>query len=367
MIVLSDRLSYRLIFYFLFISLISIIVVGYVAYSYSRPIQSGEIEEHLEISILAVGLFMGFFSMVAAFVLTRDITNPIDKLVESTRKIASGDIDSEIKSERSDELGELASALDSMRAEIRHRRGELEKAYEELMEVDRLKDDFLAMTSHELKTPLTSIIGLTQVLKRKLGTRLQEDEMEDINIILEDSNYLKKMIEELLELSRLEAGKEIYKKEPINPADIVEQVVHDLKPYAKQNNVRIEVDIDSSTSQVYGDKEALSRLLNNLANNAIKFTSGKGDYTRVGVKNKGDDVSFFVRDNGLGIPANMKEKIFERFFQVEAILSRKYGGTGLGLAICKKIAENHKGRILVESELRKGSTFYFLIPKYTKG
>ncbi len=330
-------------------------------------VHQGEVLEpinRLQRLIVTIGVSLGTFSLIAGIYFTRRITKPVDNLLAATRRISQGDLATPIQSTRRDEFGEIATALDDMRAEIADRRAELEKAYDDLKQVDSLKDDFLQSVSHELKTPLTAIIGLTQVLQRKLKDKSTESEREDLAIILHDARYLQKLINEILELTRLDAGREMYTMRKVDAGRLVSRVVDDLTPYAKQHNVAIEHVEPHNNPPVHGDEEALYHLVHNLANNAIKFTSERRGWVKVSVDEADGKAVFTVEDNGIGIAESQQERIFERFYQADETKGEHYGGTGLGLAICKKIADLHHGRLTLESSQGKGTTFYFHCPLY---
>ncbi|MFH1722439.1 MAG: ATP-binding protein, partial [Candidatus Altiarchaeota archaeon] len=338
--------------------------------------------------------------IVISFYLSRNIIKPVKQLTKGVRLIGKGDLDYKIKVETEDEIGELAFALNKMASDLKESRAEikehseiledvvverttelnakvdeldktraallnmmedlqeskavvdrkvkegtkeLRKALKDLKEADQAKDDFLAITSHELKTPLTSIIGLSQLLQDELAEKIDDEEKEDLRIVLHEANHLKKLIEEILELARLDAGKQVFNMVELDPSKIISDVMDDLGPYAKQNEVTLKTEDGKGLPKIMGDEEAVTRLVYNLTNNAIKFTSEKKGDVKLIAKAKGKDIVFEVQDNGVGIPKDKQAKIFDRFYQVEATKSRKYGGTGLGLAISLKIAEVHKG------------------------
>jgi methyl-accepting chemotaxis protein len=369
--------------------------------------------------ILLLGLVL---AIVTGFYLSKRITRPILLLRDAAIKIGEGELDTQIAIDSKDEVGELASSFNRMAQDLRksrveiedysktleakvdvrtkelevkvgeldktrlavlnmmedlqeaksglednvkERTEELQKAYDRLKEADQAKDDFLAITSHELKTPLTSIIGLTQLIQEELADEMSDDEKEDVKVVLEEATRLKKLIEEILELARLDAGRQVFKMVGLDVKQLAGEVAHELEAFSEQKGVKINVEeIDVPT--VTGDYESVKRLLYNLTNNGVKYTSGKGSNVVVGAYRDKDRVVMFVRDNGIGIPDEAKEKVFDRFFQVDSSKSRKYGGTGLGLAICKKIVQAHNGELWFESKLGEGSTFYFSLPIFNK-
>jgi PAS domain S-box-containing protein len=260
---------------------------------------------------------------------------------------------------------DLQTAKNDLEVKVTERTKELRKAYDDLREADKVKDDFLAITSHELKTPLTSIIGLTQLLQEELADKMSDDEKEDVKVVLEEANRLKKLIEEILELARLDAGKQVFNMVELDVKKIADEVADELKAFSEQNQVTVNVE-EVNVPAVKGDYESIKRLFNNLINNAVKYSSEKQGTITVGAYQDKDTVVTYVRDNGIGIPNKAKTRIFDRFYQVDSSTSRKYGGTGLGLTICKKIVEAHNGRIWFDSKLGQGTTFYFSLPIFNK-
>ncbi|MBU0762520.1 MAG: PAS domain-containing sensor histidine kinase [Candidatus Altiarchaeota archaeon] len=260
---------------------------------------------------------------------------------------------------------DLKKAKEELELKVEERTRELRKAYDDLRESDKVKDDFLAITSHELKTPLTAIIGLTQLVSEELADKMSDDEREDLRVVLEEANRLRKLIEEILELARLDAGKQVFNMVELDVRKLVDETLDELKPFSEQFNVSLKVE-SFNIPAVCGDYESVKRLLYNLVNNGIKYSLKINGVVVVGANLEGDNVIVCVRDNGIGIPDEAKQKIFDRFYQVDSSKSRKYGGTGLGLAICKKIVDSYHGRIWFDSEVGKGTAFYFSLPIFVK-
>ena len=258
-------------------------------------------------------------------------------------------------------MEDLLEAKKEVEKKVEERTQELKKAYEELKELDRMKDEFLAITSHELKTPLTSIILLTEMLMEDLKDKLNEEEKEDLRTIYQESLRLRDLILDVLELSKLESGRRIFNLRPLNVKSIVEQTFANIRGLAEARKIALKYHLPHNLPKVIGDEEALIKVLNNLLNNAIKF-SPEGSSVEVEAERKKNVVEFRVIDHGIGIPKSEHKKIFDRFYQVERVKSRKYGGTGLGLSICKKIINAHKGKIWVKSKPGEGSIFYFTLP-----
>lgn len=224
---------------------------------------------------------------------------------------------------------------------------------------DKLKTAFLQNISHEIRTPMNGIIGFAQLLNRENLT--EEQKQKYVNIIINSSNQLLSIVNDVLDISLIESGNITAKTEPVNINDMLDEVYQSLSPTIN-SNVSFEVRkvLANDRSIVITDKSKLRQILNNLINNANKFT--KNGRIAVGYELKGDEVEFYIEDTGIGIDPILQDKIFDRFIQAEVEITRQYGGTGLGLAISKGNIKLLNGRVWVCSEINKGSTFYFTIP-----
>lgn len=225
-------------------------------------------------------------------------------------------------------------------------------------ELISLQDSFLRTVSHELRTPLTSIIGFIELIK---SGKLDKQQKDFLQIALDESNNLKLLIDDLLDLSRIEAGKMPAELSEINCKEMIDGVIASLTPLTKDKDLKLKSTRISSKIKILADFSKFRRILANLVSNAIKFTT-EGEIT-LGCKMNGDMVQFSVKDTGIGLQDHEKDIIFEKFRQVDYSDSRQYEGIGLGLSIVKELVELHHGKVWVESEYEKGSTFYFEIPK----
>ncbi|HEX9063270.1 MAG TPA: HAMP domain-containing sensor histidine kinase, partial [Clostridia bacterium] len=215
---------------------------------------------------------------------------------------------------------------------------------------------------HEFKTPLTSIMmGSDLLLNSGMGD-LTDDQKSIAAVIKEDCERLSSLVGDVMELTRLESGKAIFKVEPCSIAGIVENTYKQFKKTAEQKNVDLEFDADEDLPLVLADFEKITWVLNNLVSNAIKYTNA-GDDILISASVKEDKMYVSVKDTGIGIPEQYKENIFERFFQVKGN-DLEIRGTGLGLSVAKEIIEAHGGRIWCESKLDLGSTFTFTLSLY---
>ncbi len=246
----------------------------------------------------------------------------------------------------------------------RHTR-ELEEAGQRMQEMNALRSNFVSTVSHELRTPLTAIRAYVDTV---LGASEQEmthgQVQRFMGIISEEAERLTRLIESLLDLNRFDSGTMRMARQNVDLAEVLEETARLLQPVAQAGRIGLKVDLQTADTRADGDRDQLRQLALHLGSNAVKFTPPGGS---VSLELGGDerDVTLRVRDSGIGIPEPMLEKIFERFFQVDSSLVRRFGGTGLGLAICKSIVEWHGGRIFAESEPEKGSTFTVVLPRRT--
>lgn len=245
---------------------------------------------------------------------------------------------------------------------------ELERANQELRRIDQMKSEFVSVASHELRTPLSAIKNAVQlVLKRKAGD-INETQAKFLSMAERNIDRLTNILNDLLNLSRIESGRIPLKFEELDLKGIVESTVSSFRPQAEGKSIRLAAGVPGDLPTVYGDREKIEQVLVNLIGNALKFTPEGGEIEigaeRVPAQDEehGGMVAVSVRDTGIGIPQEHLKSIFKKFYQVEGSLQRSVGGTGLGLAITKGLVELHHGSIWAESHPGKGSTFTFTLP-----
>jgi two-component system phosphate regulon sensor histidine kinase PhoR len=230
-----------------------------------------------------------------------------------------------------------------------------------MKQLEKIRQDFVANVSHELRTPLTTIKGYAETL---LEGGLKEDQaFQFVQVIKRHTDRLAKIVEDLLMLSRIETKEFQLKMEATPLQDFVNDIIDFVKEPAERKKISLSRNEIPSSLAVLADRSHLEQILINLLDNAIKYTPEGGRVIVSAVEKDSKDIQFSVEDNGIGIPKEDLSRIFERFYRVDKGRSKELGGTGLGLSIVKHLIQAHGGRVWVESQMGKGSTFYFTLPK----
>ena len=274
--------------------------------------------------------------------------------------------------QQNEELQQQAEELQVQTEELQAQQDELHLVLARLEEADAAKSRFLAQMSHELRTPLNSIIGFSEVLLDALVGPLTEKQAEYIHNVNASGHHLLELINDILDFAKIEAGKMDAEYSGINPVEIVKQAVAMVSESAARFGIDISVQIEKEVpDQMYADVMKVKQVLINLLTNAIKFTPPAGAITVSMTRRNdsgghepsgGDYLQFAVIDTGIGISPKNQEKLFKAFSQIESVYTKGIEGTGLGLALSKYLVELHEGRIWVESEEHKGSSFFFTLP-----
>ncbi|MHB8799624.1 MAG: PAS domain-containing sensor histidine kinase [Thermoanaerobaculia bacterium] len=263
-------------------------------------------------------------------------------------------------SERRRAEEELARHREHLEELVASRTAELAVERDRAEAADRLKSAFLATMSHELRTPLNSIIGFTGVLLKGLGGPLTEEQSRQLGMVKSSAQHLLVLINDVLDLSKIEAGQLRMSFTPFSPKDAVDDCLRALAPAAERKGLSLVAEVDPGTGTILSDRRRVEQVLLNLVSNAVKFTEA-GSVT-VSAAREGAWVVTRVRDTGIGIAAADLPNLFRPFQQLESGLTRRFEGTGLGLSICRRLVEMLRGEITVESAPGKGSTFSFRLP-----
>lgn len=338
------------------------------------------------ISVVLLGSFLLAYILSAR--MQRLIAVPIMSLAQVASKVTrEKDYSVRVKATASeDELGTLVADFNKMLDRIETRDKDLEnlvtertkklwEAVRELRKLDEMKTDFFTTISHELRTPLTSVLGFTKIIKKslvqKIGPRSNRSDVyvqkslehiiQDLDIILSEGERLTAMINNVLDLTKLEEGAVVWKLEPLAVTEIIERAVNAMQPLIREKGLALNMDVGDGFPTVIGDRDRLTQVMINLLGNAVKFTR-EGSVT-CRLRKRYNELMVSVIDTGSGVAADDFEKLFDKFQRKAAVdLSNPNKGTGLGLSICKYIVEYHKGRIWVESEVGRGSSFSFTLP-----
>jgi signal transduction histidine kinase len=304
---------------------------------------------------LFIGVAAGalVLALLLGFILSWSLVGPIQSIDGRLAAIASGDFEGHVDVENRDELGALAANVNRMNDQLR-------RVYAELEEASRHKSEFLANMSHELRTPLNAIIGFSQVLREEMVGSVNEKQAEYLDDITSSGHHLLSLINDVLDLSKVEAGQIELDVRPFSLREALERGVVMVRERATEDGVRVAFDADPAIDVVSGDERRIKQVIFNLLSNAVKFTPAGGEVDVSATRVNGE-VRVSVADTGPGIAPEDRDRIFEEFQQTEAGVGH-HEGTGLGLALSKQFVELHGGRIWLDSELGHGSTFTFALP-----
>jgi PAS domain S-box-containing protein len=237
---------------------------------------------------------------------------------------------------------------------------ELEKSLKELREMDIKKDQFISIAAHELKTPLTSIHGFSQLLQNRKVSNNFTKRSKYLKIMDHETKRLAKLVNDILDLSRIDLGTVKFSLDGVDLNRLIEDVKKEMDVQINEKGLKSEYDVEKGMPKIITDREKLTEILLNIINNAVKYTP-TGKISVKAFKEK-EGVHFIIKDTGIGIAKENQKKIFERFYQVDSSYSRKAGGTGLGLALCSEFIGFLGGKLWIKSELGKGSEFHFTMP-----
>jgi len=318
--------------------------------------------------ITVIGFFASIFlTAILGFFLVRYTNASLKKLKVGTRRIGAGDLDYRIRNiDDTGELGDLAAAFNDMTDRLRAAMEEVRAARDDAARASAAKSSFLANVSHELRTPLNAIIGYGEMLHDELSDEAAVDRAQfqgDLDKIINSGRHLLTLINDILDLSKVETGKMSLHCETFEPGQILAQVCDALTPLLNNNGNRLATAGFDSLPALYNDATKFRQICTNLLSNASKFThEGDISVSARELPGKPGCVEVAVRDTGIGMTREQQAKVFEAFVQADTSTSANYGGTGLGLAICRDFCELMGGSIAVESDPGAGSTFTVTIP-----
>lgn len=329
--------------------------------------------------------------------LTRALVTPILEIEESAKKIGRGNLKERVPVSTSDEIGNLAREFNKMAQGIEEyyatlenkvfkrteelrlanedlsvKKHELEAANIELLDANRMKSQFLANVSHELRTPLNSIIGFSELLQEQGFGTLNERQLQYVDYVHSSGGHLLQLINNILDLSKIEAGRMELQTEVFSIMEILGEVIGSLRPLAYKRNIVINSKIVPASPMLNADKAKFRQIMINILSNSIKFNVEGGKVSvdwEITESPVGMDmvrhIIFKIADTGIGIRQEDHEKLFLEFSQIDSSLTREYGGTGLGLALTRRLVELHKGSIWFSSEADNGTVFFIKLPQGT--
>lgn len=304
--------------------------------------------------VLMGGLVAVAIALIIGYITSKRITSPISQIQTIAQSISQGNFSERIDIKTKDELGELAKSLNKMADRLQTQIYNLKK-------MDKVRTDFVANVSHELKTPLTSIKGFIETLEDG-AIDDKQNAKRFISIIKKHTDGLSNILNDLLSLSELELDKDTLKKTDFDLKDLIEEVSLGFGHAVSSKHHKLEKKFAGDSFSIRADKGKIEQVLVNLIDNAVKYTGVKG-VIKIYLADKSDRFSITVEDNGIGIPQEHINRIFERFYRVDKARSRNHGGTGLGLAIVKHIVALHSGYVAIESQVNKGTKVIISLPK----
>jgi len=318
----------------------------------------------LILSIVGAGLVVG---VVAMLIIEKQVLSRLTRLSKSVSSIGtSGDLSMRVSMGGRDELSKLADTINVMTETLEQSSKALRGKNEQLEEASRAKSEFLAHMSHELRTPLNVIIGFSELMLDGVPGKVSKEQRQCLSDVLGSGQHLLGLINDILDLSKVESGKMELRLGDIALPGVMESLKSEIMPMLVTRKQSLEVNVERGLPLVRADKAKVRQVLLNLLSNSTKFTPDGGKL-RVEAFRENNWCRVSVIDNGIGIKKRDQKRIFDPFCQLESSLSKEEGGTGLGLTIAKQIIEKHGGRIWVESEYGKGSRFTFTLPLATAG
>jgi len=303
--------------------------------------------------LIGAGVASLLLALALGLLLSDSLLIPLQKTQRRLATIAAGEFSGQLEVPNRDEIGALA-------ADVNRMSDELQRLYKELETASKHKSEFLANMSHELRTPMNAIIGFSQVLREGMVGDVNAKQREYLDDILSSGNHLLSLINDVLDLSKVEAGQVELQIAPFSLQDALERGVSMVREQATTEGVEVTLQKNGGLDVVSGDERRIRQVIFNLLSNAVKFTP-EGGQVDVSAARVNGEMRVSVADSGPGIAGEDLDRIFEEFQQTEAGAQQREG-TGLGLALSKRFVEMHGGRIWCESELGKGSTFEFTLP-----
>ncbi|MFL5901348.1 MAG: sensor histidine kinase [Solirubrobacterales bacterium] len=327
-----------------------------VAQQHKRQQLRGDIDSETRDTALLVGagLIAGLTGAALLFSgLISSMRRPLEELVEASGRLAGGDLEARVKVGGLSETAALGGAFNEMAEELQRRAGERDQ-------LETMKDEFVLTASHELRSPLTSVQGFAELLMLERD-RLSPKQADTVEIILDNTRHLVRLLNDLLDLARSDAGRLTIKPTPTDTGPLVEDAARTMRSQTEAKGQSLHLRADPNLPRINVDRDRIRQVLMNLLTNAHEYCP-EGATINVTAERRDAEVEMIVSDDGPGMAADQLEHIFERFTRGDAGLTQHVGGTGLGLAISKSLVQLHGGTIAAESTPGRGSTFHVRIP-----
>jgi signal transduction histidine kinase len=326
------------------------------------------INKRIEQFLILIVIISIFLFIILLYIIKHFLLKYIEKLKTHTKLIGDGEYSKTLNINTKDEFEELATSINTMSKNIYESHTNLkqltiiqEQQKQELIEANKSKDDFLANMSHELKTPLNSINVISSVMMKNKKNILNEEQVKNLNIINHCGNDLLFLINDVLDISKLEAGKITLDNKTFNLYKMISNIKDMFEPQIINKQLEFIFEYNEKVQNIYSDKQRIKQIVKNLLSNSLKFVH-KGSIKLI-INDLGKDFNIIVQDDGIGIDEEKLKHIFDRFKQADASTTRKYGGTGLGLAISKELTSLLEGSLEVKSKENIGTIFTLTLPK----
>lgn len=308
---------------------------------------------NIEIYNLGLGILFIIFALVIPFLISKSVTKPLIDLKKATERLKEGNLETRVEIKSGDEIQELGESFNKTIEA-------LNSADKERKQLDKAKTEFLSITSHELRSPMTPMRAQLQMLLGNYFGKMNEKQRESLDIVLRNTERLDKITQDFLEISRIEAARLKFNFVKVSLNKSIHNLIDEMKGFMPEKKIKLTFE-SNVLPVIECDPDRVMQVLRNLVNNAIKFSNENGRIV-IRTEIRKNDILFSVKDDGLGMKKEDQVRLFEPFYQVDNMYQHKSGGTGLGLAISKGIIESQNGKIWFESDVGKGTTFYFTVP-----
>jgi len=310
--------------------------------------------------IMLSGIIL-LISIIASFVIATRISNPIRKLEQEMKKVSRSNFKIKSVSGGGTEIESMSKSFEKMVIDIKEGQTKIREQLKELTKVDVQKDEFAAMVSHELKTPLVPIQLYTEMLLKGVLGSLDDKQTKALHSIHTNIESLSGLVDDVLDVTKLELGRLTLHKKQVDLKDLLNKNIESLTMLSKEKKITLEFELKTS-GKIFCDPQRINQVLSNLIKNSIDFVPENAGLIKLIVEKNAESFVFTITDNGPGIPVENQPHLFQKFYKIDTSPTRKHGGTGLGLTICNGIILSHGGKIWLDKEYTKGTSFKFTIP-----